>query len=131
MLLLFVVRPLSLYRCCFLFLDWIYVWISQRIWVLLVLYKYQNKVAILSLWENESENRMYCLYIFHLWTYMIPETEYKSTAHITSYMSKFILSTFLPIKWKKQNKYHIVGTIPKLNIKIVERGNIDTTNTQM
>ena len=32
------------------------------------------------------------------------DTEYKSTAHITSYMSKFILSTFLPTKWKKIKK---------------------------
>ena len=29
----------------------------------------------------------------------------------------------------KLNKYHSVGTIPKSNIKI-ERGKIDTTNTQ-
>ena len=27
--------------------------------------------------------------------------------------------------------YHTVGTIPKSNIKIVERGNIDTPNTQI
>jgi hypothetical protein len=58
------------------------------------------------------------------------DTEYKSSAHITSYMSKFILSTFLPTKWKK-TKYYTVGTIPKSNIKIVERGKIDTTNTQI
>ena len=130
-LLLFVVRSLSLYRCCFLFLDCIQVSISQRIWVLLVLYKHQNKVTILSLWENESENRMHYLYIFYLWIYMIPDTEYKSTAHITSSMSQFILSTFVPTQWKQKNKYHTVWTIPKLNIKIVERGKIDTTNTQI
>jgi hypothetical protein len=30
----------------------------------------------------------------------------------------------------KNKKYHIVGIILKLNIKIVERGKIDITNTQ-
>jgi hypothetical protein len=29
----------------------------------------------------------------------------------------------------ENKKYHTVGTIPKSNIKIVERGNIDTSNT--
>jgi hypothetical protein len=29
----------------------------------------------------------------------------------------------------KNPKYHTVGTIPKSNIKIVERGKIDTINT--
>ena len=29
----------------------------------------------------------------------------------------------------KNQKYHTVGTIPKSNIKIVERGKIDTANT--
>ena len=28
-------------------------------------------------------------------------------------------------------KYHTLGTIPKSNIKIVERGKIDTSNTQI
>jgi len=31
----------------------------------------------------------------------------------------------------KNKKYHTVGTIPKSNIKIVERGKIDTPNTQI
>ena len=31
----------------------------------------------------------------------------------------------------KNKKYHTVETIPKLNIKIVERGKIDTPNTQI
>ena len=30
----------------------------------------------------------------------------------------------------KNEKYHTFGTIPIWNIKIVERGNSDTTNTQ-
>ena len=42
---------------------------------------------------------------------------------------KFNLCTF--ILYKTENKiYHIVGTIAKSNIKIVERGKIDTPNTQ-
>ena len=32
---------------------------------------------------------------------------------------------------KNKTKYHTVGTIPKSNIKIVERGKIDTFNTQI
>ena len=32
---------------------------------------------------------------------------------------------------RKKEKYHTVGTIPNLNIKIAERGNIDTPNTQI
>ena len=31
----------------------------------------------------------------------------------------------------KNKKYHAVGTIPNSDIKIVERGKIDTPNTQM
>ena len=31
----------------------------------------------------------------------------------------------------KTKKYHTVGTIPKSDIKIVERGKMDTPNTQM
>ena len=31
----------------------------------------------------------------------------------------------------KNKKYHTVRTIPKSNIKIVERSKIDTTNTQI
>jgi hypothetical protein len=31
----------------------------------------------------------------------------------------------------KNSKYHTVGTIPKSNIKIVERGKFDTPNTQL
>ena len=31
----------------------------------------------------------------------------------------------------KNKKYHTVGTIPKSNIKIIERGKIDTTNIQI
>jgi hypothetical protein len=34
------------------------------------------------------------------------------------------------MKWKTK-KYHPLGTIPKSNIKIVERGKIYTTNTQI
>jgi len=33
------------------------------------------------------------------------------------------------IKWKTKI-YHTVGTIPKSNIKVVERGNLDTPNIQ-
>jgi len=32
---------------------------------------------------------------------------------------------------KRQKKYHIVRTIAKSNIKIIERGKIDTNNTQI
>ena len=32
---------------------------------------------------------------------------------------------------RKPKKYHTVGTIPNLNIKIVERYSIDTPNTQI
>jgi hypothetical protein len=32
---------------------------------------------------------------------------------------------------KKNKKYHTVGTVPKYNIKIVERGKIDTFNTHI
>jgi len=35
------------------------------------------------------------------------------------------------VKNEKQKKYHTVCTIPKSNIKIVERGKIDTHNTQI
>ena len=31
----------------------------------------------------------------------------------------------------KNKNYHTVGIIPKLNIKIVERGKIDTSNTSI
>jgi hypothetical protein len=31
----------------------------------------------------------------------------------------------------KQKKYHTVGTIPKSNIKIAEKGKIDTPNTKI
>jgi len=31
----------------------------------------------------------------------------------------------------KGKKYHIVGTVPKSNIEILERGKIDTFNTQI
>jgi hypothetical protein len=31
----------------------------------------------------------------------------------------------------KNKKYHTVGTVPKYNIKIVERGKIDTFNTHI
>ena len=31
---------------------------------------------------------------------------------------------------KKIQKYHIVGTVPKYNRKIVKRGKFDTPNTQ-
>jgi hypothetical protein len=31
----------------------------------------------------------------------------------------------------KNTKYHTVGTVPTSNIQIVERGKIDTTNTQI
>ena len=31
----------------------------------------------------------------------------------------------------KNKKYHTVGTIPKSNIKIGERGKIDTSNTHI
>jgi hypothetical protein len=31
----------------------------------------------------------------------------------------------------KTKKYHTVGTIPKSDIKIVERGKMDTPNTEM
>jgi len=32
------------------------------------------------------------------------------------------------IKWKK-NKYHIIGTVPKSDRKIVDRGKINTPDT--
>ena len=31
----------------------------------------------------------------------------------------------------EKQKYHIVGTVPKFNLNMVERGNIDTPNTQI
>ena len=31
----------------------------------------------------------------------------------------------------KNTKYHTVGTVPTSNIQIVERGKMDTTNTQI
>ena len=31
----------------------------------------------------------------------------------------------------KNKKYHTLGTIPKLNIEIVESGKTDTSNTQI
>ena len=34
-------------------------------------------------------------------------------------------------KDKVKKKYHTVRTVPKSNIKIVERGKIDTSNTQI
>jgi hypothetical protein len=32
---------------------------------------------------------------------------------------------------KRRNKYHTAGTVPKSNIKILERKKIDTPNTQI
>ena len=32
---------------------------------------------------------------------------------------------------KMRKLYHIIGTVPKSNKKIIERGKIDTTNTQI
>jgi hypothetical protein len=32
---------------------------------------------------------------------------------------------------RKGKEYNTVGTIPKPNIKIIERGNMDTLNTQI
>jgi hypothetical protein len=37
----------------------------------------------------------------------------------------------LEIRNEKHNIYHTVRTFPKFNRKIVERGEIDTTNTQI
>ena len=37
---------------------------------------------------------------------------------------------FIIIKWKNK-KYHAVGTVPNSNRKMVERGKIATTNTQI
>ena len=34
-------------------------------------------------------------------------------------------------KIKTKQKYHTVGTVPESNIKIVERGTIDTPNSQI
>ena len=34
-------------------------------------------------------------------------------------------------EYNQQQTYHTVGTSPKFNIKFVERGKIDTTNTQI
>jgi hypothetical protein len=39
----------------------------------------------------------------------------------------FQLNIIIDLKWKTKT----VGTIPKSNIKIIERGNIDTLNTQI
>jgi DNA-binding Xre family transcriptional regulator len=36
----------------------------------------------------------------------------------------------LEIKWKT-TKFHTVGKISKSNIKIIERGKVDTLNTQL
>jgi len=38
---------------------------------------------------------------------------------------------YVVIKKKIKKKYHNVGTFPKLNIAIVERGKIDTPNPQI
>ena len=59
------------------------------------------------IWESHALLVHILLMNIHDWSI---DTAYKSTAHITSYLSKFILSTLL-IKWKKI--YHTVGTIPK------------------
>jgi hypothetical protein len=42
-----------------------------------------------------------------------------------------IKNIFFLLKWKTQRNYHTVGTIPKSNIKIVERDTIDTPSTQI
>jgi cell division protein FtsL len=39
------------------------------------------------------------------------------------------VSTFM--MFKQQKTYHTVGTIPKSNIEIVEKGKIDTSKTQI
>jgi len=38
-------------------------------------------------------------------------------------------SNSLKYNEKNEKNYHAVGTIPKLNIKFVERGKIDISNT--
>jgi hypothetical protein len=45
-----------------------------------------------------------------------------------NYYRRLIL--FIIIKWKNK-KYHAVGTVPNSNRKMVERGKIATTNTQI
>ena len=50
---------------------------------------------------------------------------------ITEGVLKFYLKYAVCILYKMENlKYQTIGKIPKLNIKIVERGKIDTHNTQ-
>jgi hypothetical protein len=53
---------------------------------------------------------------------------------ITEILLKVALNTIKPtnqLNKMKSKKYHTVEIIPKSNIKIVERGEIDTTNTQI
>ena len=55
---------------------------------------------------------------------------------ITNNLKLFLLVAFyanviLCTNNMKHKKYHTVGTIPKLNIKIVENDKIDTSNTQI
>lgn len=45
-----------------------------------------------------------------------------------------IITLIVPVyseKKRKEKKYHTDGTISKSNIKILERGTIDTPNTQI
>ena len=45
-----------------------------------------------------------------------------------------IITLIVPVyseKKRKKKKHHTDGTIPKSNIKMVERGTIDTPNTQI
>ena len=43
---------------------------------------------------------------------------------------QILMKNIVGIKWNAK-KYHTVGTIPKSNFKIVERGQLDTPNTQI
>ena len=76
---------------------------------------------------------------FELTTLVVIGTEcidsYKSNYHtITSLHDPLHCHCHTDIKLaqiKLKKKYHTVGTVPKSNIKIIERGKIDTPNTLM
>jgi len=48
---------------------------------------------------------------------------------VTAFQQQKPLKATLIKSLNAKQKYHTVGSIPKSNIKMVERGKIDTTNT--
>ena len=59
----------------------------------------------------------------------ILSTEYQTMFHFISI--GFFSIIYFWVKTNKNKKYHTVGTVPKSKWKIVEKGKIDTSKTQI